>query len=189
MCRPPSYPYTRYDSRNISEFIILSRKEGALKTRSTAARDALWSGALASLISSAVLSLAAQREKRSPLAPTNASSRWIWGDRAARRHDASLRYTGLGYAIHHVSASFRALVYEKCLEQRVRHAGAPTVLAAGMAVGVMACIGDYVIAPYRFKPGFEQHLSMPSLALSYGGFGLALACHTLLSCKGKDRSS
>jgi hypothetical protein len=53
----------------------------------------------------------------------------------------------------------------------------------------MACIGDYIIAPYRFKPGFEKHLSRTSLALSYGSFGLALACHTLLFCKGKDRSS
>lgn len=139
------------------------------------------SGTAASLASTFVLSLCAEREKGMPLAPTNASSRWIWGDRAAHQRRPSLRYTAVGHAIHHVSASFRALMYERCLAPGDRHAQAWPTIAGGMGVAAMACFGDYKLTPYRFQPGFEKHLSKTSLALSYGAFGLALAARSLLS--------
>jgi hypothetical protein len=160
-----------------------------LKNWSTAARDALVSGTAASLASTLVLSLCAEREKGMPLAPTNATSRWIWGDRAAHQRGPSLRYTAVGYAIHHVSASFWALVYERVFAPRGRHAQTWPTVAAGMSVAAMACFGDYKLTPCRFQPGFEKHLSKTSLALSYGAFGLALAAHSLLSCARRTPSS
>jgi hypothetical protein len=36
----------------------------------------------------------------------------LWGEIAKSQHDVSARYTGIGYAIHHVSSVFWALFYE-----------------------------------------------------------------------------
>jgi hypothetical protein len=160
-----------------------------VKDWSTAARDALWSGAAASLASTLMLSLCGEREKRSPLAPTNVTSRWIWGRRAEHKHGASLRYTATGYAIHHAMSTLWALVYEKWVDPRVRHAPAPVVLASGLAMGTLSCFTDYKLTPERLEPGFDRHLSKTSLALSYGAFGLALAAHTLFFCNRRKASS
>lgn len=116
MRRPPSYPDERYDPPKISEFIFDMHEEDAMKAWSNAARQALWSGALPSLASSAMLSACAEREKGAPLAPTNATSRWIFGDKAVRQHRASLRNTVTGYAIHHASSTLWALIHEKLFE-------------------------------------------------------------------------
>jgi hypothetical protein len=146
-----------------------------MKTWSEALRDALWSGAFASLASTAALSIAGLREKRSPLGPTNVISRWIWGDRAARHHEPSLRYTATGYAIHHASSTLWALVYEKWMEPRVRQGTPACAAASGLAMAAMACFTDYKLTPYRLEPGFDKHLSKPSMAMGYLCFGLALA--------------
>ncbi len=42
------------------------------------------------------------------------------------------------------------------------------------------CFADYQLTPRRFQPGYEAHLSKPSLAVVYGAFGVGLALGAML---------
>lgn len=136
--------------------------------------DALITGSVASLASTAVLSACGHREGGDPYAPTNATSQWIWGKRSICADGASLRYTLPGFLIHHASSIFWAAVYAKW---RMRHKvpQASVDLALGAAVAGLACLVDLRLTPERLRPGFEKKLSKGSLALVYGAFGLGLA--------------
>ena len=137
------------------------------------------SGAIGSLASTAALSAAGYREKGSPLGPINVISRWIWGDRTARHHEPSLRYTLTGYAIHHASATLWAIVYERFVEKPAQPI--PVRVAGGLGVAAMACFTDYRLTPYRLQPGYEKHLSSAALLMVYGSFGMALALRGALA--------
>jgi hypothetical protein len=141
----------------------------------TAMQRGLLSGTSASLLSTLVLAAMGKRETGSMLAPTNAVSHWIWGDKAARHDEASLRYTLVGYAIHHASATFWAVLFERFMGERLDKKDLPTTLAASAAASAVACFTDYQLTPRRLHPGYEKRLSTPSLALVYGAFALGLA--------------
>lgn len=153
--------------------------KGSMKTWQKAWKDGLVSGAIGSLASTAALAAAGQKEVGSVLGPINVISRWLWGDRTVHHHEASLRYTATGYAIHHASATLWALVYEKLLEEPQQ--ALPARIGGGLAVASMACFTDYKLTPYRLQPGYEKHLSASSLALVYASFGLALAVRGALA--------
>ena len=40
---------------------------------------------------------------------------------------------------------------------------------------------DYPLTPQRFQPGYEVHLSKPSLAVVHGAFGVGLALGAMFS--------
>jgi hypothetical protein len=146
----------------------------------TALRRGLVSGASSSLLSTAALALFGKREAGSAFAPTNAISHWYWGERAARRDRPSPRYTLPGYAIHHASATFWAVLFERaCGDLLDRRDTGKTLLASTAAAGV-ACFIDYEMTPQRLKPGYEKRLSRPALAVVYGAFGLGLAAGAML---------
>jgi hypothetical protein len=142
----------------------------------TLLKDALRSGALASLLSTAVLAARGRREAGTPYGPTNATSHWLWGERAFARDGFSLRYTVAGYLIHHASATFWALLGHHWLR------GKKPLPALGNAVVVsaVACAVDYGLTPPRLRPGYEQRLGRASLALVYLGFAAGLALGALL---------
>ena len=169
-----SYPTAcQYDSGPNGEFMGDSLMKDSMKTWQQAWNDGLVSGTIGSVASTVALSMAGQKEIGSTLGPINVISRWIWGDRTAHHHEPSLRYTATGYAIHHASATLWAIVYEKLFEQPRQ--SLPARAGGGLAVAAMACFTDYKLTPYRLQPGYEKHLSVPSLALVYASFGLALA--------------
>jgi hypothetical protein len=146
----------------------------------TALRRGLVSGTTSSLLSTAALALFGKREAGSAFAPTNAISHWYWGERAARRDHPSPRYTLPGYAIHHASATFWAVLFERaCGDLLDRRDTGKTLLASTAAAGV-ACFVDYEMTPQRLKPGYEKRLSRPALAVVYGAFGLGLAAGAML---------
>jgi hypothetical protein len=146
----------------------------------TALRRGLVSGTTSSLLSTAALALFGKREAGSAFAPTNAISHWYWGERAARRDRPSPRYTLPGYAIHHASATFWAVLFERaCGDLLDRRDTGKTLLASTAAAGV-ACFVDYEMTPQRLKPGYEKRLSRPALAVVYGAFGLGLAAGAML---------
>lgn len=151
-----------------------------METWKTAVQRGLVSGATSSLLSTAALALMGRREDGSPYAPTNAISHWYWGDKAAQQDRASLRYTLTGYAIHHTSATFWAVLFERACGELLDRRAAATTLAAGTAVAGVACFVDYEMTPRRLRPGFEQRLSRPALALVYAAFGLGLAAGAML---------
>lgn len=154
-----------------------------MKTWPQAIRDGAVSGSVASVLSTAVLSARGQEEDGTPFAPTNAISHWFWGDRAARQNAPSTRYTALGYAIHHASATLWAVLYEKWFGEKAERGELLPAVIGGAAVAGLACFVDYKMTPERLQPGFEKRLSTPSLFMVYASFGAALVLRGLAASR------
>jgi hypothetical protein len=132
-------------------------------------------GALANLLSMAVMAWRGRAEAGSAAAPFNAVSHWVHGDRALRLDTADLRHTAVGTAIHTGSSLFWAAVYEFLICRR-EPAPSTTGLVAGAAgVATLAAVTDFALVPRRLTPGFEHRLSMRSLVLTYSVFAAGLA--------------
>ena len=146
---------------------------------------ALWrgtvSGATSSLLSTAALALLGKLGTGSMFAPTNAISHWIWGDKAARHDAPSARYTLPGYLIHHASATFWAVLFERVFARTLDRKSTPVTLAAAGAASAVACFTDYQLTPQRLRPGYEKRLSQPALAVVYAAFGVGLAAGAILA--------
>jgi hypothetical protein len=158
-----------------------------MKTWPQAIRDGAVSGSVASILSTAVLGARGQKENDTPYAPTNAISHWFWGDRAARHDEPSGRYTAVGYAIHHASATLWAVLYEKWFGEKAERREILPAVVGGAAVAGLACFVDYKMTPERLQPGFEKRLSTPSLFLVYSAFGAALVLRGLAASR-KNRT-
>jgi hypothetical protein len=137
-------------------------------------------GATSSLLSTAALAALGKREAGSAYAPTNAVSHWIHGDEAIREHGPTLRHTVPGYLIHHGSAMFWSVLFERLCGRLLDRKEAAATLGMATAASAVACFADYQLTPQRFKPGYENHLSKPALALVYGAFGVGLAIGAML---------
>ena len=146
----------------------------------TAFQRGALSGACASVLSTLALAGFGKAETGSMFAPTNAISHWIWGERAARRDQPSLRHTLAGYLIHHASATFWAVLFERLMGDKLNAAGTARTMQAASAASAVACFVDYQLTPQRLHPGYEKRLSRPALAVVYGTFGLGLAVGALL---------
>jgi hypothetical protein len=155
-------------------------QEDDMEDWKTALQRGLVSGTAASLLSTAALALLGKREADSPFAPTNAVSHWIWGEKAAHRDNPSMRYTMTGYAIHHASATFWSVLFERACGHLLDRRDTGKTLAAAAATSAVACFTDYQLTPQRLKPGYEKRLSRPALAAVYGAFGLGLAAGAML---------
>ncbi|MFL6674563.1 MAG: hypothetical protein ACJ8LG_14880 [Massilia sp.] len=147
----------------------------------TAFRRGAIGGATSSLASTVALALLGNNEANSPYAPTNAISHWIWGEKAARRDHPSLRYTLPGYLIHHGSATFWSVLFERFCGRLLDRKEPATTLGVATAASAVACFVDYQLTPRRLRPGYEKRLSRPALALVYGAFGLGLAAGAMLA--------
>jgi hypothetical protein len=147
----------------------------------TALQRGLVGGTTSSLLSTAALAALGKREAGSALAPTNAVSHWLYGDAAAAHHEPSARYTLPGYLIHHGSATFWSVIVERLCGRLFDRGNAALTLGVGTAASAVACFVDYQLTPDRLKPGYERHLSRPSLAVVYGAFGVGLALGAMLS--------
>jgi hypothetical protein len=146
----------------------------------TALQRGLVSGAAASVLSTAALALFGKREANSHFAPTNAISHWLWGEKAAHHDRPSLRYTVPGYLIHHASATFWAVLFERTCGDLLDQRETGKTIAVATAASGVACFVDYQLTPQRLKPGYEKRLSRPALAVVYGAFGLGLAAGAML---------
>jgi hypothetical protein len=146
----------------------------------TALQRGLVGGVTSSLLSTAALAAFGKREAGSAYAPTNAVSHWIWGDQAAHHHGPSARYTLPGYLIHHGSAMFWSVIFERLCGELLDRKNPALTLGVGTAASAVACFTDYQLTPHRLKPGYEAHLSRPALAAVYGAFGIGLAIGAML---------
>lgn len=145
----------------------------------SAFREALVSGTLASLLSAAALVWAARREIKAPAAAANATSHWVWGDRALRQNEATLRYTVPGYLIHHGASVFWALLHALAWGKRRQAAEPGPAAVSSAATAAAACLVDFRLTPRRLTPGFEHRLSRPALAGVYACFAVGLALGSL----------
>ena len=98
--------------------------------------------------------------------PINATSHWLYGDRAARVRRASVDHTTIGLLTHQAATIFWALSFETSLAVRpVR--GAPALAARAAQIATLAAIVDYTVTPKRFTPGWELVLSKRAMAAAY----------------------
>lgn len=153
----------------------VARKPTASGRWSDAIREGLVSGAAASVLSTLVLMRMGRAEAHSAVAPTNATSQWIWGDPALRADEVSWRHTANGYLIHHAAAVFWATMHARATAGWTSPHDAGPLALAGMGTALVACVADYQLTPRRFTPGFEHRLSRGAMALAYGAFGLGIA--------------
>jgi hypothetical protein len=146
----------------------------------TALQRGLVGGATSSLLSTVALAALGKHEAGSGFAPTNAVSHWIWGEKAALRDDPSARYTLPGYLIHHGSATFWSVIFERLCGGLLDRREPAATLGLATAASAVACFTDYQLTPQRLRPGYEKRLSRPALALVYGSFGIGLALGAML---------
>lgn len=150
------------------------------KNWSRAIRNGLVSGAVASIASTIALSILGKTELGKSAAPVNGPSQWIWGRHAPYQDRFSLRYTIVGYAVHHAASVFWAIWYEKLRQRFAPAKSTAAVLAPAVATTAAAYAVDFHFTPKRLTPGFEHRLSQPSLLIAYGTFALGLAAMALI---------
>jgi len=150
------------------------------KNWSRTIRAGLVSGAVASIASTIALSILGKAELGKSAAPVNGPSQWIWGRHAPYQDRFSLRYTIVGYAIHHAASVFWAIWYEKLRQRFPPAKSTAAVLAPAVATTAAAYAVDFHFTPKRLTPGFEHRLSQPSLLIVYGTFALGLAATALI---------
>ncbi|RYY69364.1 MAG: hypothetical protein EOO24_50980 [Comamonadaceae bacterium] len=145
-----------------------------------ALREAAVSGTLASACSSAALTLAGRLQSPSAAAPTNATSQWLWGRPEALAADAmDARHTLAGYAVHHLAASFWAVLHARAMLDRPEGSQpVPALAAAALTSAVAACV-DLKLMPERLTPGFQHRVRGSAVAASYACFALGLAAGSL----------
>lgn len=148
----------------------------------------LVSGSLGSIASTAALALRARQESGSPYAGVNATSHWFWGDEAFRRNAPSLKYTLVGYAIHHASSLFWGALFEQVAGKVLDRKSPATTALASAGAAAVACFVDYKLTPKRLQPGFEERVSRKSLALVYAAFGLGLAAGAYVNHRDRQGS-
>ena len=149
-------------------------------------QEAAVAGALASVLSAAVLAIAGRRETPSAAAPMNAVSQWLWGrHEALAADDADGRHTVSGYFIHHLASTFWAVLHAAAL----RHTALPgrplPALAAAATTSAVAALVDLKCTPERLTPGFQHRVSPRALAATYGAFAVGLALGGLAMRRGR----
>lgn len=141
---------------------------------------ALISGSIASVVTTALLAALAGAEGKSPLAPTNATSHWLHGDRDARTGRLDVRHTLIGYLTHHLSSIFWALPFQAWITGKGDR-GAGPLLRDAAVMSVIAAVVDYGLTPKRFTPGWENVLSVRSIVGVYGAMALGLAAGAMVA--------
>ncbi len=144
-----------------------------------ALKEGLVTGSLASMLSTAYLVWAGER-RGMPAAPTNAVSHWIFGNRALRQDEASLRYTATGYFIHHACSVFWGVVHAKAWGGRPQAKQPVPAIAGAIVTAGVANLVDYTLTPKRLRPGFEHRLRKPEMAKVYACFAIGLAIGSML---------
>jgi len=131
---------------------------------------------MASVLSSIAVAAHARAHSGRAASGVNATSHWIWGERAMWRRQMDVRHTALGYAIHHASSLWWAGLFEL----KAPSSGPRGVVALGAATAATAYVVDYHVVPKRLTPGFDRHLSPAGMVSAYAAFGAGLAIAHLL---------
>lgn len=138
-------------------------------------------GAAGSVLSALALALAGRRQGPSAAAPINAPSQWVWGVHDAQRaDDADTRHTVTGYAVHHVAATWWAVLHATALGDLPGFDRPTRALAAAGVTAALAAWVDLKCTPERFTPGFQHRVSAPALLATYGAFAAGLGLASML---------
>lgn len=139
------------------------------------ASDAVISGSAASVASAAALMACSKLHEGSAAGGLNGPSQWLWGESEAYTRETSLRHTAAGYAIHHGTSIFWAVLYETVFGGSRRRKSPIQHCAEAVASAATAYVVDYHLTPRRFRPGFEKHVSSKGMVAVYAAFAAGLA--------------
>jgi len=142
--------------------------------------DVLQTGAMASAATTMAVAAFGELEDGNAIAPLNSVSHIAWGDKAARRDDASWKYTATGLALNTAAVTSWAAIYEWMFGGVAQRKNVCGALLGGAAVAGIAYVVDYHVVPKRFTPGFEKRLSGRSLLGVYTALAAGLAIGSLL---------
>jgi hypothetical protein len=142
--------------------------------------DAIMSGTAASLASAAALMAGSRIRDGSWAGGLNGPSQWLWGESEAYTRRATLRHTVVGYAIHHSTSIFWALLYETIFGGSRKKKPALQHCTQAIASAATAYVVDYHMTPRRLRPGFEKHVSPTGMVVVYAAFAAGLAITGIL---------
>lgn len=141
---------------------------------------ALVSGTLAAAAVTLVASLASRRATGSSAAALDATSHFLWGERAGRENAYSVKYTGTGFIANYGVSVFWALFYEALGKGKPRRLA--RALLDGALISAAAYVTDYHVVPKRLTPGFEMRVPRAALACVYAALAFGLSARDLVSC-------
>ncbi|WP_331067361.1 hypothetical protein [Steroidobacter sp.] len=139
------------------------------------ASDALVLGSAASVTSAAALMTCSALHEGSVAGGLNGPSQWLWGEHEAYTREATLRHTAAGYAIHHATSIFWALLHETVFGGSRRNKPVLQHCAEAAVSTATAYVVDYHLTPRRLRPGFEKHVSPKGMMAVYAAFAAGLA--------------
>jgi hypothetical protein len=142
--------------------------------------DAIMSGTAASLASAAALMAGSRVRDGSWAGGLNGPSQWLWGESEAYTRQATMRHTAVGYAIHHSTSIFWALLYETIFGGSRKKKPAFQHCTEAVASAATAYVVDYHLTPPRLRPGFEKHVSPTGMVAVYAAFAAGLAITAIL---------
>jgi hypothetical protein len=150
--------------------------------RINATKDILLPGLAAGLLSTVALSVCARLHGKRAAAPVSAVSHWLWPQEVNQTAHPKPRHILAGLAIHLAMslgwASGNALAVatvRRSVSRRADpHPAQSRRVALAAATTVAAAVGDYIVVPKRFTPGFEYHLPVIHIAAVYLAFGAGL---------------
>jgi hypothetical protein len=148
------------------------------------ARGAAVGGSAAAVASLAALAVRGRADNRSAVAPINATSHIVWGDRALRVDRPTVRHTVPGLALHAGSAVLWAAVQHGLFG--TRRGVLPNARNAALT-SALAALVDLKLVPDRLTPGFERRLSTRSLMWVYGALAVGLAIGGELAARSGGR--
>ena len=137
--------------------------------------DAVVSGSAASLASAATLMACSKLHEGSAAGGLNGPSQWLWGESEAYTREATLRHTATGYAIHHATSIFWAVLHEAVFGGSRRRKTPVQHCAEAAVSATTAYFVDYHLTPRRLQPGFEKHVSSKGMVAVYAAFAAGLA--------------
>ncbi len=135
-------------------------------------RGAVLAGGAAGLTSLAMLAARGRADHRSAVAPINATSHVLWGDRALRVDRPTVRHTLPGLLVHVASTAFWGAVQQGLFG--TRRGLVPNTRNAALT-SALAALVDLKLVPGRLTPGWERRLSTQSLVWVYGALAVGLA--------------
>lgn len=141
--------------------------------------SAVVTSTVAGLASTAALALSSAAEGKGVLRPTNATSHWLHGDRAARHETFDAAHTLVGLATHQAAMLFWAVPFHAWLALRPPRTRLD-LLRDAAAMSAIAAAVDYGATPKRFTPGWELVLTKRSMLAAYGAMALGLAAGALV---------
>jgi hypothetical protein len=167
-----------HHSSKLTRLATLRRSARPVEKR--IAIDALISGTAASLASAAALMAGSKVRDGSWAGGLNGPSQWLWGESEAYTRKATLRHTAVGYAIHHSTSIFWALLHEGIFGGSRRKKPALQHCTEAIASATTAYVVDYHFTPRRLRPGFEKHVSPTGMVAVYAAFAAGLAVTAIL---------